>query len=312
MSQTDGPRSPASAPPTDAWPTASGGRPDAVDATPRTDRFAVASICCSAAGFVTGVTAILGIAFGFVARTRLARSGGSAKGRGLALGGIVLGLVALLWVSLVVVVMIREADGAPMALATSELLPRSAYPAGWQGQGTELANDDASYFAQATPQEVVQLETCLHMRTAPVDGNPTEAADQPYDARSAPLSASDTLDVFSSTAAAAADAVASGKPNAVACLFQVWPDGGNRFPGYTAGEITSRVRHIPPLGAHDSDVEVRYHYPVNSKDVFYDDYVTVQRGPSEANLVISNIDAPPPAGLVVGLAQAAAKQLAPA
>jgi len=297
------------APPGDAWPIASGGRPDAVDADTALDRFAVASLCCSAAGFLTGVTAILGIAFGFVARRRIARSEESARGRGLALGGIVLGLVALVWTTAVVVVAIREADGSAMALATSELLPRSAYPAGWQGQGTELADNEASYFTQATPQEVTQLETCLHMAAVPVDANPTEAADQPYDAPKGPLSASETVDVFSSTAAAAADATASGKPNAVACLFEVWPDGGFRFPGYSAGEITSRVRNIPRLGGHDSDIEVRYHYPLGSKDVFYDDHTTVQRGPSEANLVISSIDAPPPPGLIAGLAKAAAERL---
>jgi uncharacterized protein DUF4190 len=156
----------------------SSGRPDAVDAATGTDRFAVASLCCSVAGFVTGVTAILGIVFGFVARSRIARSEGSARGRRLALSGIVLGLVSLVWASVVVVVAIHEADGAALALARSQLLPRSAYPAGWQGQGSELEHGDANYFTQATPDMVTQLEACLHMGAVTVDPMPPQTGSE--------------------------------------------------------------------------------------------------------------------------------------
>jgi hypothetical protein len=258
---------------------------------------------------LTGVTAILGIVFGLIARARIARSEGAAKGRVVALSGIVIGLIALVWATVIIVVAIREADGTALALARSQLLPRSAYPTGWQGQGTYLSNDNASYFVQDTPQIVAQMETCLHMASVPVDANPTEAADQPYSPSSSSLWASDTVDVFSSTAAAASDAIASGKPNAVACQFQAWSDGGFRFAGYRANEVTSKARGIPPLGSHDSDIETSYHYPMNSPDVTYDDYVTVQEGPSEANLMITNLDSPPPYSLIVHLATAAAKQL---
>ena len=122
------------------------------------------SLVCSLAGFVTGLTAMLGIVFGFVARARITRSEKSAKGRTLATSGIILGLVALVWATVVIVVAVHEADGNDLSLATSQLLPKSAYPAGWQGEGQDLGNDGANYFAETTPDMATSLEGCLHMR----------------------------------------------------------------------------------------------------------------------------------------------------
>ena len=79
--------------------------------------------------------------------------------------------------------------------------------------------------------------------------------------------------------------------------------------GYSLSEVTSRVRKLPPLASHDSDVEVRYTYPVKSTNVFYEDYVTVQRGRSEVNLDILDDDAPAPSSLIAYFARAAADQL---
>jgi hypothetical protein len=61
---------------------------------------AIASLICSIAGvlpFFFGVPCVLGIIFGFVARSQIARSGGRQKGSGLALAGIIVGfgLIAL-------------------------------------------------------------------------------------------------------------------------------------------------------------------------------------------------------------------------
>lgn len=293
------------------WPDLPAQGSATFDGARRNDRFAVWSLVCSIAGFVTGLTAILGIVFGFVARARITRSEESSKGRTLAMSGIILGLVALVWATVAIVVAIREADGNDLALATSQLLPKSVYPAGWQGEGTELGNDGANYFAGTTPDMVTSLEGCLHMRPAPVDANPTEATDQPYEPnKGLNVSVNDTVDVFSSTAAAATDAIASGKPNSLTCLFQVWGSGDSPRPlGYSLSEVTSRVRRLPPLVSHDSDVEVRYTYPVRSTDVFYEDYVTVQRGRSEINLDILDDGAPAPSSLIAYFARAAAKQL---
>jgi hypothetical protein len=61
---------------------------------------AVASLVCSCAGiipFFFGVPCILGIVFGFVARSQIERSNGVQRGKGLALAGIIVGfsLIAL-------------------------------------------------------------------------------------------------------------------------------------------------------------------------------------------------------------------------
>jgi hypothetical protein len=55
---------------------------------------AVASLVCSCAGvvpFFFGLTCILGIVFGFVARGQIRKSGGMEQGSGLALAGIIVG-----------------------------------------------------------------------------------------------------------------------------------------------------------------------------------------------------------------------------
>ena len=61
---------------------------------PRTNGMAVASLVCACAGvvpFFFGLTCILGIVFGFVARSQIRKSGGSEQGSGLALAGIIVG-----------------------------------------------------------------------------------------------------------------------------------------------------------------------------------------------------------------------------
>jgi len=54
---------------------------------------------CSVVGVVTVAPAILGIVFGFVARSRIKKSEGSLKGSGLALAGIVVGTEVLVLIS---------------------------------------------------------------------------------------------------------------------------------------------------------------------------------------------------------------------
>jgi len=53
------------------------------------------------------------------------------------------------------------------------------------------------------------------MSAAPVQADPVEAASQPYGPATPAVTAQETVDLFSSTAAAAADAIASGKGGAV-------------------------------------------------------------------------------------------------
>lgn len=61
---------------------------------PKTSGLAIASLILGALGFC-GVTAILGIVFGIVARVQIRRSQGRLAGRGLALTGIILSVVML-------------------------------------------------------------------------------------------------------------------------------------------------------------------------------------------------------------------------
>jgi Domain of unknown function (DUF4190) len=62
---------------------------------PRTNGFAIASLVCSIAGLLFGLGGILGIIFGFVARSQINRSNGAQKGLGLAVAGIVIGFVVI-------------------------------------------------------------------------------------------------------------------------------------------------------------------------------------------------------------------------
>lgn len=73
----------------------SGSQPAPVkNSAPKTSGFAIASLILGALGFC-GVTAILGITFGIIARVQIRRSQGRLAGRGLALTGIILSIVML-------------------------------------------------------------------------------------------------------------------------------------------------------------------------------------------------------------------------
>jgi len=86
--------------------TGSGGYPPYEVAGRRTNGFAVASLVCAIAGFLFFVPAILGIVFGFVARSQIRQSGGTQAGDGLAVAGIIVGFA---WVVLFVIVLIVSA-----------------------------------------------------------------------------------------------------------------------------------------------------------------------------------------------------------
>ena len=76
-------------------------------APPSTNGLAVASLVCACAGvvpFFFGLTCVLGIIFGFVARSQIRKTGGVQQGAGLALAGIIVGfsLIALAVIGIVV------------------------------------------------------------------------------------------------------------------------------------------------------------------------------------------------------------------
>jgi len=73
-------------------------------AFPRYDGMAIASIACSVGGVLfIGIPSILGVIFGFVARSEIRRSNGMLTGAGLALAGIITGFAVIgFWASLLV------------------------------------------------------------------------------------------------------------------------------------------------------------------------------------------------------------------
>ncbi|HEX4163076.1 MAG TPA: DUF4190 domain-containing protein [Acidimicrobiales bacterium] len=66
----------------------------------RNNGLAVASLVCSCAGFVVLIPAVLGIIFGFIARSQIRRSGGRQGGDGLAIAGIIVGFA---WIAFFVI-----------------------------------------------------------------------------------------------------------------------------------------------------------------------------------------------------------------
>ncbi len=73
----------------------------------RNNGLAVASLVCSCAGFVLFVPAVLGIIFGFVARSQIRRSGGAQGGDGFAIAGIIVGFS---WIALIVILVAVNAS----------------------------------------------------------------------------------------------------------------------------------------------------------------------------------------------------------
>ena len=76
---------------------------------PKNNGLAVASLICSCFGVVLfTLPCILGVIFGFVARSQIRRSQGAEKGDGLALAGIIVGFAGIALVILIVVVRIAN------------------------------------------------------------------------------------------------------------------------------------------------------------------------------------------------------------
>jgi hypothetical protein len=65
----------------------------------KTNGLAIAALICGICGFLLFLPAILGIIFGFIARSQIRKSNGQQKGSGMALAGIIVGFA---WVALIV------------------------------------------------------------------------------------------------------------------------------------------------------------------------------------------------------------------
>lgn len=83
------------------------GGPPSFTPLPRTNGLAVAAMVCSFFFWLYGIGAILGIVFGFIARSQIKRSGGAQQGGGMALAGIIIGFVGLvIGIALIIVLVV--------------------------------------------------------------------------------------------------------------------------------------------------------------------------------------------------------------
>lgn len=69
----------------------------------RNNGLAVASLVCACAGFLFILPGVLGVIFGFIARSQIRQSGGTQGGDGLALAGIIVGFA---WIGIFVILFI--------------------------------------------------------------------------------------------------------------------------------------------------------------------------------------------------------------
>jgi hypothetical protein len=60
-----------------------------------TNGLAIASLVCSFFFWILGVPSLLAIVFGLVARAQIGKSGGTQKGGGLAMAGIIIGVIGV-------------------------------------------------------------------------------------------------------------------------------------------------------------------------------------------------------------------------
>jgi hypothetical protein len=86
---------------------AGSGMPYGFAPVPRTNGLAIAAMVCSFFFWLYGIGAILGIVFGFIARSQIKRSGGTQQGRGMALAGIIIGFAGIaIGIVLVIVLLV--------------------------------------------------------------------------------------------------------------------------------------------------------------------------------------------------------------
>jgi hypothetical protein len=201
-------------------------------------------------------------------------------------------------------------------LAAEELLPASAYPTGWKGQGASSKNTDASFFGATSSAEEQQITSCLGIPTTNIVTNPAEAADPEYDDPNSNVTVTDTVDVFPTALDATTDAEAAANAKAPGCIVQL--EGSmlsqgiakSLGQGATVGQVVAVDRSIPLYGDHDADVVISFPFTYQGvSGTEYLENIVIQEGRSESNLQFSNTGGEAPIGIVDQLAQAAAKRL---
>jgi len=300
---------PSPDPVTSAWhtdPVKDWDGPEPEDDRP-TERLAIWSLLCSIIGFVTGLAAVAGIVLGFKARARIIRAEGATKGEGLALAGIITGFGALIFLVAIalVIALVPHSTGqsADAALAQRQLIPASGYPSRFVGQGPGTEWTQTSYFSGWGGQ-LAQLVKCLGMTYSHIDANPVVAAGQEYDRGSVWIN--DTVSVFPTTADANADAEAAANTKALSCAIRLAGQGWGPGLGPSEHDRLPIALGVLTFGRHDSNELYSVNYTYRGKVyTYYVDWVTLQKGRSESNLIISDLRSPVHSDLVNQLVKAA-------
>jgi hypothetical protein len=82
-------------PPAGAYGYPPTGTPYGSTEVPKNNGLAIAAMVCSFFFWIYGLGAILGIVFGFIARSQIRRSNGTQRGEGMALAGIIIGFAGI-------------------------------------------------------------------------------------------------------------------------------------------------------------------------------------------------------------------------
>jgi hypothetical protein len=73
---------------------------------PKNNGLAIAAMVCSFFFWIYGLGAILGIVFGFIARSQIKKSNGTQRGEGMALAGIIIGFAGIVIGIILVIVVV--------------------------------------------------------------------------------------------------------------------------------------------------------------------------------------------------------------
>ncbi len=271
-----------------------------------TERLAIWSLLCSIIGFVTGLAAVAGIVLGFKARAQIIRAEGATKGEGLALAGIITGFAALIFLVALVLVLALVPHSTVLSvdagLAQRQLIPASGYPSLFVGQGPGTEMTSASYFS-GYDGRLTQLVKCLGMTNSHIDTNPVEAASQEYVRGN--VWVNNTVDVFPTTADADADAAAAANAKALSCEIRFLDRDWGPGLGPSEHDRPPIALGVQTFGRHDSNEMWSVKYTYRGKTYTYcNDWVTLQKGRSESNLLISDLRSPVPSNIVNQLVKA--------
>jgi hypothetical protein len=82
------------------------GQPYGYQGVPKNNGLAIAAMVCSFFFWIYGLGAVLGIVFGFIARSQIKRSNGTQRGDGMALAGIIIGFAGIVIGIVLIIVLV--------------------------------------------------------------------------------------------------------------------------------------------------------------------------------------------------------------